>query len=91
VDVKKWSKLKPDTFFVKINIYNLYHGEKYPKNLVCFCHCQKLPNEKNRPTGENSPYLVTLFVTGQGDHIGRVIECLHSQVFADLLQKNGPL
>jgi hypothetical protein len=58
---EKMAQMKPKTFFVKINTYKFYHGEKYQKIALFMQFSKKLPNENNRPTGENSPNLVALF------------------------------
>jgi hypothetical protein len=64
--LKKSTKIKRQTHFVKIfgNFFSM--GKKFAQNLSFYCDIEKkLPQLGNRPKGENSPSLVTLL----GEHI----------------------
>jgi hypothetical protein len=55
-------------------IHNLRRRIKYPQNVATFVIFKKLPKVNNRPLGENSPNLVTLFVR----KIEGVMKCMLS-------------
>jgi hypothetical protein len=73
--------MKPNPFF-RQKQYITFSVEKRDY----FCIVRKMPKEKNRPTGENSPNLVTLL------HANRIfLSCIYLHMYVHTALMNAAL